>query len=251
MKRAFTMSILMLTAACGGGGGKGHGQTTPNADPGGIWKGTDTLTGLSLDGVITEAGTARFIRSDGAQFIGTATTSGNNIAGTYVGYLPSGSTFADGSTHGSGTLSGTLTAGQTATVTFNFTTANNSTSTETITFTFGKLYDTGSSLSAIAGNYTDPSTGDTVSVNASGVVFSQDPMTGCVINGTVAIINASYDVYDVTYSFASCTGSAAFLNGTTATGLGVLDTSVTPTEAIIGVSDTGAGYILTESLTLQ
>jgi len=251
MKRAITIFMLMIAAACGGGGGKGHGQTTPNADPGGIWKGTDTLTGLSLDGVITETGTARFIRSDGAQYIGSVTTSGNNISGTYVGYLPTGSTFADGSNHGSGTLSGTITAGQTATVTFNFTTANNSASTETITFTFGTLYDTGSSLSAIAGNYTDPTTGDTVSVSGSGVVFSQDAVTGCVINGAVAIINASYDVYDVTYSFASCTGSSAYLNGTTATGLGVLDTSVSPTEAIIGVSDTEAGYILTESLTLQ
>jgi hypothetical protein len=240
-----------MIAACGGGGGAGESSTETGADPGGIWKGTDTLTGLSLDGVITETGTARFIRSYGAQFMGTATTSGNYIAGADVGHLPTGSTFADGSNHGSGTVGGTITAGETATVTVNLTTANNSVSTETITFTFGNLCDTGSSLSGIAGNYTDPSAGDTVSASGFGVVFSQDAVTGCVISGIVAVINASYDQYDVTCGFARCTGSAAYLNGTAATGLGVLYTSVSPTEIIIGVSDTEAGYISTESLTLQ
>ena len=213
--------------------------------------GTDTLTGLSLTGVITETGAARFIRSDGAQYIGSASTSGDSISGSYNGYLPTGFVFADGSNHGSGTFSGTITSGQTVTATFQFTTANNNSTTETITFTFDNLYDTGSSLSAIAGNYTDPSTNATVSVDSSGVIFSQDPVTGCVINGMISIINASYDVYDVSYSFANCTGSSAFLNGTTATGLGILDTSVSPNDAIIGVSNSTAGYVLTETFPKQ
>jgi hypothetical protein len=251
-----TVIFLSSLAACGGGGlGVGSGAISPpamNADPEGIWQGTDTLTGDALEGVITGTGTARFIDLvDGTQYIGTAITTGNSISGSYSAYTVAGTTFADGSTTGSGTVTGTIAAGQTVNATFAFTTANGTASSEIIQFTFDTLYNTGSSFAAIAGNYTNPSTGATVSVNGAGSIFSQDPVTGCVINGTVSIIDPSFDVHDVSYSFASCTGSSAFLNGTTATGLGILDTAASPAEAIIGVSNTAAGYILTEELPLQ
>ncbi len=246
--------VSLTLLACGGGGGHhGGGNSAPpvgNADPGGIWKGADAITpSLTLYGVVTETGEFRGIRSDGAQYVGTVVTSANSISGNFVGYAPTGTTFPDGSTQGSGTLSGTIVAGQSISGSVSFTTANNSTTSGSVALTFKNLYNTGSSLSAIAGNYSGPD-GSTISVNA-GVVTSQDPVTGCVINGSVAIINPSYDVYSVSYSFDNCVGSAAYLNGTTATGLGVLDTTANPVQAVIGVSNAGAGYILTEQLPRQ
>ena len=248
---------LIAACGCGGGGGYGGGGGGPifvsvNADPGGIWTGTDSLTpALTLAVVITEAGQVRGIRSDGAQYVGTVTTSGNNISGSFNGYLPAGSTFADGSNHGTGSISGTISAGHSITATVTFTTANNSTESGALNGTFDSLYNTGSSLASISGNYTNPQTGATVSVTSAGVITSQEATTGCVINGTVSIIDARYDVYNVSYSFASCLGAYAFLNGTTATGLGVLNTTVNPVHALIGVSNAGAGYILTLGLNKQ
>jgi hypothetical protein len=46
-------------------------------------------------------------------------------------------------------------------------------------------------------------------------------------------------------------GNNAYLNNTTATGLAILDTSVSPNNAIIGVSNSTAGYIVTETLPKQ
>jgi len=64
----------------------------------------------------------------------------------------------------------------------------------------------------------------------------QDPNTQCVVNGTVSIINASYNAYRVQYSYANCTGSAATLNGVQFSGLGTLDNTVSPERAIVGVT---------------
>jgi len=80
----------------------------------------------------------------------------------------------------------------------------------------------------LAGNYTDGS--NTLTVSASGAIFEQDPITGCIINGQVSIPNASYNAYSFSISYASCTGTSAALNGITTTGLGYYDNSVTPNE---------------------
>ena len=254
MKILRTVGLTLLTAvavaACGGGG-EGRMLAIQNASPGGIWKGTDPISGLSVTGVITESGQLQFIRSDGVVYYGSVTTSGNNLSGTYTGVAPAGTTFADGSTYGTGTVSGTVQARQTLSGTLSFTTANGGAKSGSGTFAFDSLYNSGSSLAAIAGNYTDAADNAVVNVNSNGVVFSQSPVTGCVINGQVSIINASYDAYSVSYSFASCQGAAAYLNGTTATGLGVLDTTMNPVTAIIGVENNAAHYVLAESFPKQ
>jgi hypothetical protein len=247
------IGLASFVAACGGGGGSSVGSTTTpvaNAEPGGIWQGTDPISGLTLEGAITEAGQMRFIASDGGQYVGSVTTSGSSISGSFSGYAPTGSAYQDGSNHGTGTLTGTITERQTISATISFTTANNTQSSGSATFSFNAMYDSGSSLLAVDGNYTDVNSGATVNVN-NGVIFAQDPVSECVINGSVSIINSAYDVYDVSYSFSGCIGDSAYLNNTTATGLAILDTSMTPNDAIIGVSNTAAGYILTQILPKQ
>lgn len=76
------------------------------------------------------------------------------------------------------------------------------------------------------------------SVNGTGVVFAQDATSGRVISGTVSIINASYNAYSVTISYASCQGQYAILNGAQLTGLGTLDNTVAPERGVVGVSGT-------------
>jgi hypothetical protein len=228
-----TMSLL----ACGGGGGSTTApMPTPNASPGGIWMGTESVSGLSDEGIVDEAGQFHFIRSDGVQYVGTATTTGNSISANFDGYAPINTAFGDGSTHGTGTLSGTIVARTSISVTIQFETDAGTSSSQTLALTFSSLYDVASSLATISGNYTDPSTGDVISVSSGGDVSWQDAASGCVGNGTVSIINASYNAYGVQFTYSNCTGAAAALNGVQFTGLGTLDNAVSPEQFLVGVN---------------
>ena len=110
--------------------------------------------------------------------------------------------------------------------------------------TFNTIYSRPSSLATIAGNYREPTLNAVVNVNTNGVGFAQSASTGCVMNGSVGIIDARFNAYRVEYTFASCRGSYAHLNGTTARGIGTLDNSTSPERAIIGVVNTVANYSL-------
>jgi hypothetical protein len=55
--------------------------------------------------------------------------------------------------------------------------------------------------------------------------------TGCITNGQVSTINTAYNAYAVTYTFSNCRFPNNLQNGTTATGLAFVDTSVTPNRA--------------------
>jgi hypothetical protein len=246
---AVGMTTLAL-CACGGGGG-GLSPAIGNAPPGGIWQGTDPLTNLALYGIVSEAGAFNFLRSDGAQYFGTLTTSRNNLSGTFTGVPPIGKTFSDGSTYGAGTLSGTIQARTTISATYNFTTAKGRNSSASGSLTFNSLYFSQSSLPTIAGNYSDSYGNSVINLTSSGVVFDQQLTTGCVINGQISIINSAYDAYQVQYTFSSCLGSYAVLNGTTATGLAAVDTTANPVVAYVGVANDTVPYALNAEYTKQ
>ena len=89
-------------------------------------------------------------------------------------------------------------------------------------------------------NYTEPSSGTTVSIDGLGDLNSQDPTTGCVLNGTVSTTDKSFDVYQVAFIYQSCTGSAAPLNGVHFSGMAVLDSGVSPVQFVLAVTGTGA-----------
>ena len=216
--------------------GSDTSSTPTNASATGVWSGTDSVSGLTITALINSAGQADFIRSDGVQFVGSVQVSGAAIAGTLGVYADFGSTFGDGSTHGLGTLSGTVTGGGSMTADVAFTTDGGSSVSGTWSLSFDTLSDSGSSLTAISGNYTDGTTGAVVSISGSGQMHSQDASTGCVLNGTVTTTAANIDVYQVAYSYESCSGSPAVLDGVPFTGLAVLNASASPVQVIIGVS---------------
>lgn len=227
----------------------------------GIWTGTDSATGLELTGYIDANGDADFIRSDGVQFVGTTQASGTTLDVNVNGYTQFGNLFSDGSGSGTGSFSGTFDSGSTISGTLDFTTTGGTTTESTWSLTFESLYDTASSLDAVGGTYTDdlsavsegldPLSGTSVTISSSGTLYAQGAQDGCVANGTVSVVNATNDLYEVTYSLASCSGSYAVLNGVQFSGLAELNTQGSPSELIIAVtgqSSTGTSYGIVSDL---
>jgi hypothetical protein len=187
--------------------------------------------------MIDNSGKADFIRSDGVQFVGKVQVSGSALVATLDAYTNFfGGAFTDGSTYGVGTFNGTVTAGSSITGSLQFTTSDGTAVTSNWSLTFQTLYNSGSSLATIGGNYTDSITGTVVSISSSGVLFGQNSSNGCVLNGSISIDDASYDVYQVTYTYESCTGTARSLNGISLTGLAFFDGNLSPPQFSMGVT---------------
>jgi len=217
---------------------------------GGYW--TGSVNGNLGVGLVDESGTFIFIADDGELYPGTLVISNSPEPGPLsfsgsvqsltpgkfpnYGILYDCPNLADVLPPGilSGTIQGRQSIGGTATFT-----CPNGTVTEGISLTFNALYDVPSSLATISGTYRDSATGTAFTINADGTVFAQDATTGCVINGTVSIINPSYDVYGIEVSYASCTGSLIPLNGVTLAGLAALDNTRSPEQLLAGVWSSG------------
>ena len=258
----------LLLSACGGGSSwatpsapapTAPAATTPaptapapvvNESLGGIWKsqytvtsGTDNGDTINALAIATEQGdfvTFAKNANNGCASIGfgQGSVSGTTVSATadwgVVQYttipgVVTNCTEADGTTSGTTALTGTVAQRATLTLTGTDTTsAGTLYPATTTTWTYNSLYALTPSLSLIAGNYTDGS--DTITISSNGEIFEQDPTTGCVINGQVAIPNASYNAYSFSITYGNCTGTNSALNGITATGLGTYDNTVTPNE---------------------
>lgn len=249
-------SLAFLIASCGGGGGGGSsgggGTTTPpvqNASPGGIYTGRDPITGFPVFAVVAEDGRTQVVVDDGfpfTQYWGTLSVSGNNI---------NSSTFqvADNSTYyGTATVTGTVAARSSLSLNVSFTPAAGCPATTCGTarsasgsLTFDTIYNRGGALSRVVGNWRDTATGQVYNINSTGVVFQQDAVTGCVINGQVSTINTQYNAYAATYTFQSCRIPYTQLNGTTATGLIVVDDVRVPNRIYLGAQYRNAGVTYT------
>lgn len=242
MRGMIAAGTVVLLAGCGGGGsGLGNSTGANNATAGGIWRGSESVSGLGVVGIVNESGNFTFVRADGVQYIGTATISGTSVTANVEGIVPLGFTFADGSHHGTGTISGTIQARQALDASTKFTTDLGNASTGTLNLTFDALYNLASSLNTISGNYTNTANNVVVTVGTNGSIFSQDSTSGCVLNGTVSIINASYNAYNVTFDYASCTGQFSSLNGISFTGMAMLDNTVTPEQIVVAATGTANG----------
>lgn len=238
-KSLLCFSLLALITGCGGGGG-GSSNTPPppppvNASAGGIWEGI-TSDGAQVLGLVTETGEFHFLQDDGVQYFGTAVTSQNAVSANFTGVTEFGTAFLDGSTSGTGTLTGTVQERMSLSGTSNFRTAAGNSNVSTVTLTYNVIYERDSSLVTIAGNFTEVTTGDVVNINANGAAFMQDPVSGCVINGTVSIIDSRFNAYRVQYTYSSCQGQYAVLNGSTFRGLAALNNTAVPEELVVGAT---------------
>jgi hypothetical protein len=235
-------SALLLSAchvgALAPGDGGGSTTVTPLFPAEGLWTGTDSVSLQTVTAIVDSNGNAVFIRADGLEFGGTLQVSGSTVDGGVSGYATYGSTFSDGTTYGVGTVSGTVTPSETLDLALDFNTSSGAAIASTWDLSFLTLSTTGGTLAKISGNFTDAVTGATVSISTDGVLFAQSASSGwtdCVINGTITVPDANYDVYDVTYTYSNCTGTWAALNGVSLSGLALLNTINSPNQIIMGV----------------
>ena len=92
-------------------------------------------------------------------------------------------------------------------------------STFRISLPYQSSYDANSSLAQVAGIYAESHgrLGGVLSIASNGDLFLQDPATGCVLNGRIAIIDREFNAYDVGFTYSNCRD--AKLNRTVFSGL--------------------------------
>jgi hypothetical protein len=267
-----TFVIVAGLAACGGGSSSSDpAAPATNQSPGGIWtvqytesQGANSGHTISGKAIVTESGETFFAGTDtttgcGLVGFGQLVVSGSAVTGSTNDDMvqfssnPAVNTtcaYADGSTNGTSNVTGTVT--QRSSLALSITSATSmgtALGTESHTWSYSKLYAETPSLTKLAANYTDGS--NTMTLSSNGTIFEQDPTTGCVINGQISIVNPSYNAYAFNFTFASCTGTEAALNGQTAMGLGYLDDSVTPNQLVFGARLTVNGQTLVLAGTLN
>lgn len=228
--------VLGVLSACGGDGGGNAALVPTNESPGGIWSAPGSQTGPAVLALVAETGQFHFITGNGTQYVGTVATSVNSVSGSFDSFAPPGLTFMDGSTHGTGTVAGTIHQQSSFDATMQMRTDAGASYNDVLAMTFNALYNRSSSLATIAGTYTDAATATVFSVYSDGTIFAQDG--DCVIHGTVSIIDARYNVYGVTVAYQKCLAQYSVPDGAQLTGLGTLDNTVSPERAIIGLSGT-------------
>lgn len=258
--------LALMLAGCGGSGSSGSsslGASSGGASSAsplvGVWTGSDTqATGsIPVEALIDASGDFEIIRigtpaapADNAQFVGTATASGTSLPSTsFQGFEPTGGTpFFDGSYHGSGTFSGTVDAGSSISANYTFTTDMNTTTTGTLSLNYSAQTGQGSSLSAIATTFTDPSDSNnfiaiapsTGSVRGEADVGGTSP-GNCSYTGTVGILKSNYDIYSVQLKFGTCTGVYGGLSNATLKGFATLDPTASPASLLLGVAGQSPG----------
>jgi hypothetical protein len=107
---------------------------------------------------------------------------------------------------------------------------------------FGWVFDPGwynqrSAINLIVGNWSEQVLGDMITfiVNADGSVYMQSPLDNCVLQGQAQLINAGFNLYSFSFTYSSCTGGDAELNGRVGTGLITLDTGTNPLDLVMGL----------------
>jgi hypothetical protein len=259
-------ALGLFAAGCGGSDltGSDSSSTSTNASAMGIWSGTDSASNLTLLAFINSAGQADFIRADGVQYVGTVQITGSTMALTVGGYASFGTAFSGGTSgYGVGTFDGAVVTGTSISGTLTFTPTGGSTGSSNWALSYSTLNAVAASLGTISGNYTsaaasaggtDPMDNAGVSISSAGVIFGQGSSSGCVMNGAVTVAGASDDLYAVTYTLSSCTGTFVNLNGVPFSGMAVLNNTQTPNQVVIGATGQGSDgtyYGLVSALTLD
>ena len=216
--------------------GRCSANLSPTAQPSGIWNGTDS-DGRDVLLMVSVGGTFHYVDASGNQGSGFLPAE-SRIASGFELVSPLGQSFADGTTLANCSFTGSLVERDTIDLRQECTTVMGLRFSETLVFEFDPLYDRGSSLAAISGNY-QVSSGSVLTVAADGAVFMQDAVSGCVTSGQVILMVARSNLYRLTLQYDSCTGPEAILNGWSFDGFALLDYAGTPEELVFAV----IGYV--------
>jgi len=261
-------AAAVLSGCGGGGGGSGDPSSQPqqsNQSPGGYWttnytvtSGPNTGDSIKAVAIVSETGQLYYAarnQNNGCAEVGFGQISvtGDTVSGSFDGAVVQWTTipgvnttcaYSDGSISATGTISGVVNTGSSLTLTTDATTSSGTAlGSETFDWAFNSsMYNTTSSLATVAGNYTDG--GDTLSISGSGVIFEQDPASGCVLNGQVSLIDSQYNVYSLSATVSNCMGAAAAANGVSVSGLATLDQTVSPVQLEFGISGSVNGQYI-------
>ena len=237
--RYLAVIAALTIAACGGGGADGgdNGSDAPTPQPvnqsvGGIWEGTDS-DGDTIVGLVTEDGVFHFIDPFGQGFGTASVSNGDQVSANYTYVADLGTTFSDGTTSASCTITGTIAERQSLMVDSECTSTQGNVHQTSVTMVYNSIYDRDASLATIAGQYND--LGTVLNIDSAGVLFEQDASSGCILNGQVSVVNPSFNAYEVEFLVEACGAENEELNGTTWSGIATLDNTVSPEELIFGV----------------
>lgn len=239
----FTRAALVVAfagALCGCGGAENSNfQAFTAPVSGGIYHGTDSISGANVFGIMTEGGDFRFILENDVQYAGKTTTDSTDkriLSGPFEAFTEVGTMFTDGSTHGTGTLAGVLDSRATLKFNTQFVTdvSNSAPFGGTLDLKYDKLYDRTASTLYISGVYTVDSSGSVMSVATDGTVFAQLSAT-CVVNGKITVPSEKYNAYAITLTYTGC---GTTFDGVELSGLVTLDNSVSPERMRGAVSGT-------------
>ena len=253
MLHVLSLATALLITACGGGGSSGGPDCRFNEDwingrcrveiiitpitlPGGIWRGVDS-DGRDVVAFVTVFGGFQFVDGSGNQGSGNLVVGdGDTVFGNFQLVTQLGETFADGTTVADCAFSGTIIERQSLTMTENCTTAAGLQIQEMLSLNFDTLYNRDASLAIIAGMYETP-IGSILNIASDGVIFVQDAVSGCVTNGQASVTLSNANIYFYEYGIDNCIGPDAIWNGSSFSGLAVLDNTFSPellTVAVIG-----------------
>ena len=212
--------IVLIIAACGDTNSPSLPEPLPgDASPGGIWEGTNDL-GSYVIGLVTEDGEF-YLVDDFGQGYGFLSVDGNSVKADYT-YAPSlGETLPDGSVNADCILSGTLVERDQLTFDTSCTTDLDNVSEVSFSLAFNSTYFHDSDLAILAGQFDDY--GAVLTIDDNGVLFEQDPATGCVLDGEAYIMDTDFNAYRLAFVMDNCQGDLAFLNGSEWYGIGSID----------------------------
>jgi len=213
----FCAALIACLGACGGGGKSNDPGPPQPVDPqssGGIWFDPNARGGLAFFWIAENGELRTQLHLDGATGAsfgaGTVSVTLNNVlSGSFElagGRMPP--TNQRGEDLGC-SISGTVLERQTLSVDVTCADSNGVVYDETLAMMYdGSIYERGSSLDAIAGNYTltfQPNT-NSLSISDDGTITGMYHNGGarCNVNGTAAIIDADYTLIDIGWTMSNC-----------------------------------------------
>jgi ABC-type cobalt transport system substrate-binding protein len=173
---------------------------------------------------------------------GSYTVSDNNISGSLRIYESNG----NGEPFATAIFSGTVTEQESMSLSFDTSYINGTIyyTRGTVSLSFNDIYNRKSSLELVEGtwNYTSDDYSITITVQSDGTYWGQDS-DGCVISGSIGLLNTSHNLYDMNTSIESCGET----NGSY-TGFSFLTDNVATNDTLQGVVS-NSNYIILYSFT--
>ena len=212
------LACVAMVSCDTGAGGDATGPYYQECKTEGVW------VDAGLGALVRPGGKAQLVLPDGFQYEGTVEggADGGIVCeldrNTFRAALPPGTAFPDGSTAGEGKVKGTIYVDSWLDMTLNIRTSAGADAPVFASLSYDPVHRLDASLQTVAGTYRSGSL--SLTINALGALFGQDAGTGCVVNGTLGVIEGKFNLYELDTLQEGCAGAAAALNGLPGEGLG-------------------------------